>query len=280
MINKVREISNAVAKPIEPIEMNAKPRQSADAIFNFMTELWHLEKVLKSKMLSPRYCKENIEYLGIDGLSEIAFLMKCFCDINLHKLHEHIEWYGGYAIGLSKRFGCEHGIQPITYLNAGSQLTNDFGIAFREALRSEEDCSDYVNNMKNYLIHQLMYVKPVEGKTYNHSKGEYLHKCLTDEQEWRFVPSFSMLESIHMKQAIIDKKEFDKSVLVLESNSLDGRKECSLEFEYEDIKYILISNESELEKMYETIGHLEISEHDKMCLCTKIIVWNSWEGDL
>lgn len=67
MINKVREISNAVAKPIEPIEMNAKPRQSADAIFNFMTELWHLEKVLKSKVLSPRYCKENIEYLGIDG---------------------------------------------------------------------------------------------------------------------------------------------------------------------------------------------------------------------
>ena len=36
--------------------------------------------------------------------------MKCFCDINMHKLDEHLSWYGYYGIGLTKE-------TPLLYTN-------------------------------------------------------------------------------------------------------------------------------------------------------------------
>ena len=279
-LEHIRNVKDAVINS-DKLKLNyPKPNQSADAIFNFMTEFGHLQKALENKMLSPRYCKEDIKYLKIRGLEEIAFPMKCFCDINLHKLHEHISWYGGYAIGFSKEYARRRGIQPITYINEKSMLAKDFHSAFSSALTILGEKDKNVDNMKNYLIHQLMYVKPVTGKTYNHSKEKHMKKCLTDEQEWRFVPSAAMMNRLKMKQAIIEKSELDKSVLNLESNALDGREECSILFEYSDIKYIMVMNEIELEKLHGVIKELDITEEEKMKLCTKVIVWNTWKGDL
>ena len=73
------------------------PQQTADTLFNFMKEREFLERTIKNKKISARYCKENVEYLNL-GISEIAFPMKCFCDINMHKLGEHLGWYGYYGI--------------------------------------------------------------------------------------------------------------------------------------------------------------------------------------
>ena len=55
----------------------------ADTLFNFMQELKFLITTVKNKMLSPRYCEEDIRYLNIKGLERLAIPMKCFCDINL-----------------------------------------------------------------------------------------------------------------------------------------------------------------------------------------------------
>lgn len=275
-INNVKDVDIRIKKRIE----YSKPKQSADTIFNFMSEFFHLQKTLENKMLSPRYCKEDIRYLKIPGLKEIAFPMKCFCDINIHKLDEHISWYGGYAIGFSKEFGRKKGIQPISYINENSMLAKDYREAFKAALKETDLKSKNIENMKNYLLHQLMYVKPIEGKTFNHTQNKYIKKCLTDEQEWRFVPSVEMLEKLEMKQAIVDISELDKSILTLESNALDGIEECSISFEYGDIKYIMVLDEQELPPLYKVIESLPLHEDDKKELYTKIIVWNLWKGDL
>lgn len=278
---KARLIKDVNIKPKVLKTEFVKPKQSADTIFNFMTDFIYLQKALENKMLSPRYCKENIRYLKINGLKEIAFPMKCFCDINIHRLAEHISWYGGYALGFSKSYGREKGIQPITYVNDNSMLAKDFRVAFNAALKDDGmERKKNIEKMKNFLLHQLMYVKPVEGLTYNHSKEKNMKKCLTDEQEWRFVPSVDMLNRINMKQAIVDESELDKSVLILESNALDGVEECSLLFDYADIKYIMIMDEQELSQLYNVIEKLNINDEEKNNLCSKIIVWNSWKGDL
>ena len=62
----------------------------ADTLFTFCTKLEYLKSPIKSKMISPRYCKEDIKYLNIPKLRQIAYPMKCFCDINMHKLDEHL----------------------------------------------------------------------------------------------------------------------------------------------------------------------------------------------
>ena len=53
-----------------------------------MKEYQYLSQALKDQRLSPRYCKENIEYLGLKEFKNICVLQKCFCDIPLHKITE------------------------------------------------------------------------------------------------------------------------------------------------------------------------------------------------
>ena len=108
------------------------PKQTADTLFNFMKERQFLEQTIKNKKISARYCKENVEYLDL-GISEMAFPMKCFCDINMHKLGEHLYWYGYYGIAFSKKWGMKQGIQPLQYIKQQKGLSKNFGFDFINA---------------------------------------------------------------------------------------------------------------------------------------------------
>ena len=110
----------------------------ADSLFTFMTELKHLTSCLKNKKVSARYCDENSEYLGIKKLKMIAFPMKCFCDIYLHKIGPHLECYGYYGLAFSKKWGMQQKIQPIRYINPDSELAKDYSKAFNSALEIEK----------------------------------------------------------------------------------------------------------------------------------------------
>lgn len=49
-----------------------------------------LKEILEKKIIYPRYCRENIEYMDLElggyHFSEILVLQKCFCDIPLHNI--------------------------------------------------------------------------------------------------------------------------------------------------------------------------------------------------
>ena len=91
--------------------------------------------MLKNKMISPRYCSEDIEYLKIDGIKKIAYPMRCFCDINLQKLDYHMSWYGNYGIAFEKSWGMQNDIQPVHYLNENSTLRKDISDTFQRILK-------------------------------------------------------------------------------------------------------------------------------------------------
>ena len=55
----------------------------ADTLFTFTTKLKYLLPFIKEKMITPRYCGENFEYLKIKNLKSLAFPMRCFCDIKI-----------------------------------------------------------------------------------------------------------------------------------------------------------------------------------------------------
>lgn len=99
-INCSITVINKTKEPKLPIS-----RQSANALFTFMNNFTYLKDILETKLIFPRYCRENIEYLGLNNLAEIAFPMKCFCDIFINKLYTHMNLYGKYGIALSKEWG-------------------------------------------------------------------------------------------------------------------------------------------------------------------------------
>ena len=83
----------------------------ADTLFTFTSHLEYLIPIIKLAMISPRYCEEDIRYLKVRGIKRIAYPMKCFCDINLHRLEEHLMWYGYYGLAFSKEWGMKNKIQ-------------------------------------------------------------------------------------------------------------------------------------------------------------------------
>lgn len=113
--------------------------------------------------------------------------MVCFCDINFHKLHDHIQFYGGYGIAFSKDWGLKRGIQPIQYINPKSSLRCDFGQAFNLALEDKHE-----DVLSDYILTHMNYIKPIEGTMIRNEKQ--ILKNFTDECEWRFVPDVSVIE--------------------------------------------------------------------------------------
>lgn len=249
----------------------------ADTLFTFTTQLKYMITTIKSKMISPRYCDEDIKYLKIPKLKKIAYPMRCFCDINMHRLDVHLEWYGYYGIAFSKEWGMRNGIQPIQYINPDSDLCKDFSTAFTSALKVDpEKESAAQTKMKNFLLHEMMYYKPYEGKMKNRNTGKIENKCFTDECEWRFIPDVTVAG---FEQAYYDETIFNAGVLNDISNSMVGISEISLGFDYSDIKYIIVKTKEDFEKLTSEIVSLKLEEMIEHQLISKIIVWDISRGD-
>lgn len=249
----------------------------ADTLFTFCTKWDYLKSPIQSRLISPRYCKEDIKYLNIPKLNQIAFPMKCFCDINMHKLDEHLSWYGYYGIGLTKEWGMKNGIQPIQYINPNSPLKNDFKVAFLNALKIEKDSqTKYEMQMKNYLLHQLMYLKPYSGKMENRNSKKKITKCFTDECEWRYVPDVS---KIGYKQIYYNENILNAGILNDISISMNENPDISLKYEFEDLKYIIVKTKEDFKHLSKFINGMDIDLEEKELLLSKILIWELSGGD-
>lgn len=278
MIETTKTLSLGKASATKEKKKNHTPSTiQADTLFTFTTQLKYMVTTIKSKMISPRYCDEDIKYLKIPKLKKIAYPMRCFCDINMHRLDVHLEWYGYYGLAFSKEWGMRNGIQPIQYINPDSDLCRDFSTAFTSALRAnpEKESASQIK-MKNFLLHEMMYYKPYEGKMKNRNTGKIENKCFTDECEWRFIPDVTVAG---FEQAYYDVTIFNAGVLNDLSNSMAGIPEISLGFDYSDIKYIIVKTKEDFEILANEIVSLELEEMIEHQLISKIIVWDSSRGD-
>ena len=264
-------------------QTNAKSKQhvpstvQADTLFTFTSHVDYLITTIRNGMISPRYCAEDLGYLKIKGIKKMAFPMNCFCDINMHKLDDHLSWYGYYGLAFSKEWGMSRKIQPIQYINPDSELRKDFATAFSAALKAEPTKKTSAQSkMKSFLLHQLMYYKPYSGMFENRNTKKRCRKCFTDECEWRFIPDVSIAG---FQPVYYDQKIINAGGLVDMSNAMSGVPEISLKFEYSDVKYIIVKDNSDFVKLTTAITELgmdDISEHE---LISKVLVWENSKGD-
>lgn len=249
----------------------------ADTLFTFSTKLAYIIPSIEKQIISPRYCVEDISYLELESFEKIAYPMKCFCDINLHRIQEHLQWYGYYGLAFSKAWGMRNCIQPVHYINPESELRKDFTTAFSAALnaKTDDESSEQIK-MKNYLLHQLMYFKPYDGMIKNRVTGEQNRKCFTDECEWRFVPDVS---KVKYEQMLLDNSVYDIRLLTDLSNSMFGMEEISLRFDYSDLKYIIVKTIDDFQELAAAIVDLKLDKLKEQQLFSKIIIWDNSKGD-
>ena len=245
----------------------------ADTLFNFVSKFDYLLPYLKNKMISPRYCVEDLEYLELEKIQKMAYPMKCFCDINMHRLEEHLYWYGYYGVAFSKEWGMHQGIQPVQYVNQEAQLKKDFAEAFSIALQQDASKAE----MENYMLHQLMYYKPYSGTFKNRNTGEITHKCFTDECEWRYIPDVTPkgFQQVYFDNDIVNSGGLEEHI----SGSMEGIKEISLNFDYSDLKYVILKTRSDFNNLLEEMKSMNLSEQDKLEIVSKVIIWEESKGD-
>lgn len=164
--------------------------QSANSLFHFMKEPEYLQEILRRKAIIPRYCEEEIGYLGIsnggDFYSRILVLQKCFCDIPLHKITQsfylegcgenfeklteaekkravehntHPDFYGKYAIGFSKYWGEKHNLQPLHYINIDSNYVHETADWIKHIMEAEDIEDIYADD----ILNRLTVMKPLRG---------------------------------------------------------------------------------------------------------------------
>lgn len=249
----------------------------ADTLFTFSSQLDFLFPYLKNSCLYPRFCDEDISYLEIPDIKKIYIPMKCFCDINLHRINRHLDWYGYYGLAFSKEWGMRNGIQPIQYINPDSALRKDFSFLFSKAMQSEDSQSNELENqLKSFMLHELMYYKPYEGYMKNRRTQKVERKCFTDECEWRYIPDLS---ETGFSQIYYDPNLLNADVMNDISNSLVQIPEVALHFSYSDIKYIIIEDISDFASLVDVINSIEATKTVKDELISKIIIWNKSKGD-
>lgn len=268
-INCSITVINKTKEPKLPIS-----RQSANALFTFMDKISYLKDILEKKLIFPRYCRENIEYLGLNKLPEIAFPMKCFCDIFINKLYEHMNLYGKYGIALSKEWGLRNQIQPVQYINNSSFIIQDLYNHIQELHMEDDFISDKNKDIKyieNILYDRLRFIKPIYGDMYR--KGKLLKNLnFHDEHEWRYILK---VDDDNIYPYIT---EFNN--LLNLSDDLSKNPNYGLKIDSNDIKYIIVKSNTDRKNLIKFImKKCSYDEMEKYILISKIIVFNELEVD-
>jgi hypothetical protein len=208
------------------------------SLFHFTGSFENLIGILKNEF-KPHYCPERIFYHK-RIFTSYALPMVCFCDIPLSQIKTHIENYGHYGIGMSKEWAEKKGLNPILYLKRNSKLSEKL-ISMRpdisDLLKSSGERETY-----HSFLYLFRYLKNYEG---SFLKGGMLTRTVNfyNEREWRHVPNTSVLG--------MDK--YNDQEIRKEYNS----KLEALGFEPNDIKYIIVDNESEIGVMIKTIREIK-----------------------
>lgn len=261
---------------------------SANTLFHFTTTKQNLLSILDNGIYS-RYSLENYENL-IDGTAEIVFPMACFCDIPLSLVKRHTGLYGKYAIGLTKTWGMQHGVNPVIYTypnsttaNLLNEISGEFENFFQISDGENENIkstpnkkrrTDFITELKDLLSDPsfkytgkameivdeladklgffLRYIKPYEGKFYRNDN--YLEHPVKfyEEREWRFVPSRDIIMSSNLKDSYI--AEYYKTPVKRRAINMRLAKKSKLLFKPNDIRFIILQKESEIPDM---LNHLE-----------------------
>ena len=190
--------------------------------------------------------------------------MVSFCDIKISQLKDHIEKYGYYGIGLSKKWAFEKGLNPAIYLNDRSH----FPEAFIENILSNNNTSDKKEIDRNYaLLDAFRYMKNYEGRL--ERKGELNENyCFAEEREWRYVPKMNPDKF----EDFISEDELDENnTKEVNDHRLSDER---LYFNPDQILYLIVKEESEIEEFINHIRDVKsekYSHRDVERLMTRII---------
>lgn len=222
---------------------------SANTLFYFTDDIRWIIEMLVNGYLSPRYCEEKFDK-DILPTGVIALPMKCFCDLPLSMILPHLEEYGCYGIGFSKKWGISIGASPLTYFaDKSSPIVQDMiriinekiEILNRKKGNHELSESEYNQQVLEAISIVPKFLKPYKG-VFN--KGESLghEKCYYNEREWRYVPQISSYVDEDTGILTLGRASFNDLNAIID-------KKIKLPFSLKDIRYIIVKESTDVKRI-------------------------------
>ncbi len=216
---------------------------STNTLFHFTKDVDTLKSILSFNFY-PRLCLENLSDIHGDEMY-LAFPMVCFCDIPLSQINNHVENYGNYALGLTKTWGINNGLSPILYIHNNSTTTSVIQSLHKFFLNAKNKEIEFKEMTIDYF-HILPFIK-----SYETIKNKKIIRYY-DEREWRYVPDMAVLLAHNITDGFfISKNEFNDPKYRDSIN--DKLKSCPLIFTPDDIKYVIVNDESQRINIYDHI---------------------------
>lgn len=244
-------------------------RPKSNTLFHFTKSPDTLKHVLRGGFW-PRYCLEDVGWLGYSAFEYIAYPMVCFCEIPLSRITDHVDFYGEFGLGLTREWAETQGLNPVFYTARSSQISKAFTeISENAALLKDEKQSAAYRTVRHLLAH----AKPTSGKML--ISGEPVDKVFYQESEWRYVPRASEFPDY------LNQPAFENPVDVESANTLT-KAHAMLQFSPRDIRYIFVKADSDVPDMvdfiYTQLRHLIAS--DQQMLMSRVVSLESLRDDL
>ncbi|MDP4183636.1 MAG: abortive infection system antitoxin AbiGi family protein [Bacteroidota bacterium] len=249
---------------------------SANTLFHF-TNKTNLISILKVCAFYPRYCYEDIATHDASSNihPDIAVPMVCFCDIPLSQIKNHINTYGSYGIGLKKEWGIDNGISPLQYMHPSSKsakILNDETYLIQKLIENTKDDRNLslFDGLRHLKLRSFLFLKPYEGRMFRDGLYKSEKIIFYDEKEWRFLPEVNLPDF----RIIYEFDEFIKDENLKKKAHEDISVNFSLNFNINDISYIIIDNDNDIEFFLDKIDELfdnKFNSKEIKILKTKII---------
>lgn len=235
---------------------------SSNSIIHFTNTRDALKGILQDNF-RIKYC---LEVVTLEKRIRYAAPMISFCDIPLSQIKDHISKYGAYGIGLTKEWAQRHKLNPVLYIQGSSFLAKSIEESYQN-INSENPVEwDKISSDQKHWLNIIRYVKNYEADL---SRGGEVVKNyrFSDEREWRFTPSYEECNEMAINPTAYETEKQKQT-------TNERLSKIRLEFEPDDIKYIIIERESEISEFVEILRKSKgnkYSYNDVERLMTRII---------
>lgn len=226
--------------------------------------LWHqtnekgFYEILKSRKLLYSYCQERI--IPAFKLKPVAFPMISLSDYPLSEIN-HNKWaYGNYCIGFKQKWGIEAGFSPVWYCSYGSRGIRQLNLLLAEAIKS--DYKPLIGIVMFMFANMKLVDSPLETKNKTFNQYRFY-----DEREWRLVPYITETDKAGVLP-YMTKVDYEK---FKEEHNNSSLLEIGVEFQYDDISYIIVETDVDVQKVRNIVG-------EKTHIFTKAEVIEDVEG--
>jgi hypothetical protein len=249
---------------------------SANTLFHF-TSAEALKSILISRHFLPSYSLEHFDnILPETSIYQTSYVpLVSFCDLTITQLSQisrHTDDFGKFGIGLKKEWGESKGISPVVYVHNTSYPSKSIYnliTTFNSKSKSLPKNEFYVK-VRERLIDFFKFIKPYNGYWQKNKKLQQSIRYY-DEREWRYSPTAARFK------VYAGKKRSNEAIV--NRLSLELKKHTELSFDPDDIKFIIIDQQADIEGFFRAIDRMKVSANRKRELKTRIITFDEIRED-